>query len=82
MKLEGGKQAELTPPNRHTTIFLVLSGEVTVNNGEGKAGEGDLAIFTRSGETIVSWEQAKARNCSLWTVSPLPSRLPDMVRLS
>jgi redox-sensitive bicupin YhaK (pirin superfamily) len=30
----------------------VLSGEVTVNGADGKAGEGDLAIFARSGNGI------------------------------
>ena len=38
-------------PDGHTTTFLVLSGEVTVN-GEREAGESDLAIFERSGDGI------------------------------
>jgi redox-sensitive bicupin YhaK (pirin superfamily) len=38
-------------PDGHTTTFLVLSGEVKVDGGE-KAGEGDLAIFTRAGDSI------------------------------
>jgi redox-sensitive bicupin YhaK (pirin superfamily) len=32
-------------------MFLVLSGEVTVND-ESEAGEGDLAIFDRAGNSI------------------------------
>ena len=51
VNLRAGKSAELPLPNGHTTTFLVLSGEVEVN-GEQKAGEGDLAIFARSGEGI------------------------------
>jgi len=47
--LLAGKLAELPLPDGHTTIFLVLSGEVTVN-GEQAAGEGDLAIFARLGD--------------------------------
>jgi hypothetical protein len=49
--LRAGKSAELPLPDEHTTTFLVLSGEVTVN-GETQAGEGDLAIFARSGDGI------------------------------
>ncbi len=49
--LRAGKSAELPLPDGHTTTFLVLSGEVTVN-GERDAGEGDLAIFVRSGNGI------------------------------
>jgi redox-sensitive bicupin YhaK (pirin superfamily) len=52
VKLRGGQAAELPLPNGHTTTFLVLSGEVTVNGADGKAGEGDLAIFARSGNGI------------------------------
>jgi redox-sensitive bicupin YhaK (pirin superfamily) len=46
-----GKSAERPLPDGHTTAFLVLSGEVSVN-GERKAGEGDLAIFDRAGDGI------------------------------
>src|SRR2546427_7253528 len=49
--LHAGKPAELPLPDGHTTTFLVLSGKVTVN-GEREAGEGDLAIFARSGDGI------------------------------
>ena len=51
VNLRAGKSAELPLPDGHTTTFLVLCGEV-VANGEGKAGEGDLAIFERSGDDI------------------------------
>jgi redox-sensitive bicupin YhaK (pirin superfamily) len=51
VNLLAGKSAELPLPDGHTTTFLVLSGEVTVN-GEREAGEGDLAIFARSGDGI------------------------------
>ncbi|MGB4812727.1 MAG: pirin family protein [Methylophilaceae bacterium] len=49
--LRAGKSAELPLPDGHTTIFLVLSGEVVVN-GEKAAGEGDLAIFAHTGDHI------------------------------
>ena len=42
---------ELPLPAGHTTTFLVLSGEVTVNR-ERDAVEGDLAIFARTGDSI------------------------------
>ena len=47
-------------PDGHTTTFLVLSGEVTVN-GEHETGEGDLAIFARTGNgiTVKAKEDAK-----------------------
>ena len=51
VNLRAGKSAELPLPGGHTTAFLVLSGEVSVN-GERKAGEGDLAIFARAGDGI------------------------------
>ena len=49
--LRAGKPAELPLPDGHTTMFLVLSGEVTVDGGR-NAGEGDLAIFARDGNGI------------------------------
>ena len=52
VNLRAGKSAALPLPDGHTTTFLVLSGEVTVNGADGKAGEGDLAIFARSGNGI------------------------------
>ena len=51
VNLRAGKSAELPLPDGHTTTFLVLSGEVVVN-GETDAGEGDLAIFARTGDGI------------------------------
>ena len=51
VNLKADKSAELPLPDGHTTTFLVLSGEVTVN-GEKAAGEGDLAIFARAGTGI------------------------------
>jgi len=49
--LRAGKSAELPLPDGHTTTFLVLSGEVAVN-GQRDTGEGDLAIFERTGDGI------------------------------
>jgi hypothetical protein len=51
LDLKAGKSAELPFPDGHTTTFLVLNGEVKVN-GEKTAGEGDLAIFERTGDRI------------------------------
>ena len=51
VNLLAGRSTELPLPDGHTTTFLVLSGEVTVN-GERDAVEGDLAIFARTGDSI------------------------------
>jgi redox-sensitive bicupin YhaK (pirin superfamily) len=51
VNLRSGKSVELPLPNGHTTTFLVLSGEVTVNGGQ-TAREGDLVIFERNGDSI------------------------------
>ena len=51
VNLRAGRSAELPLPDGHTTTVLILSGEVLVN-GESKAGEGDLAIFERTGNGI------------------------------
>ena len=49
--MRSGKSAELPLPDGHTTAILVMNGVVTVNGGK-KAGEGDLAIFSREGEGV------------------------------
>jgi len=49
--LRAGKSLELPLPDSHTTMFLVLSGELVVNDAE-EAREGDLAIFDRTGDGI------------------------------
>ena len=51
VNLRAGKSAELPLPDGHTTTFLVLSGEVEVNDDKA-AGKGDLAIFARTGDGI------------------------------
>ena len=51
VNLRAGKSAELPLPDGHTTMFLVLSGDVLAN-GEREAGEGDLAMFARAGNNI------------------------------
>lgn len=51
VNLRAGGSAELPLPNRHTSIFLVVSGEVVVN-GEKSVSEGDLAIFAHNGVGI------------------------------
>jgi len=49
VRIQAGKTAALPLPEGHTTAFLVVKGEVTIN-GERKAAEGDLAILSRAGE--------------------------------
>jgi redox-sensitive bicupin YhaK (pirin superfamily) len=51
VKLRAGKSAELRLPDGDTTAVLVLSGAVRVN-GTQPATEGDLAVFSRTGESI------------------------------
>src|SRR5437867_6195273 len=60
VNLRAGKSAELLLPDGHTTTFLVLSGEVEVN-GDKAAGEGDLAIFVRTGDGITVKAKTDAR---------------------
>jgi quercetin 2,3-dioxygenase len=50
--LRAGKSVTLPVPDGHTTAFLVLSGKVAINDDDREAGEGDLAIFNRSGDEI------------------------------
>jgi len=60
VSLRAGKSAELPLPNGHTSIFLVLSGEVTVTGGSDVA-SGNLAIFARTGEGIAIKGKTDAR---------------------
>ncbi|HVU26487.1 MAG TPA: pirin-like C-terminal cupin domain-containing protein [Verrucomicrobiae bacterium] len=46
-----GQSGKLPLPDGHTTMFLVLSGNVLVN-GEKIAREGGLAVFARHGNGI------------------------------
>jgi redox-sensitive bicupin YhaK (pirin superfamily) len=59
VNLHAEASAELPLPNGHTTTFLVLSGEVEVDGQ--KAGEGDLAIFDRTGHGISVQANTDAR---------------------
>lgn len=60
VSLHDGKSVELPLPDGHTTALIVLSGEVVVN-GDGNAGESDLAIFARSGDSIRLTASREAR---------------------
>jgi len=60
VNLRAGKSAQLPLPDGHTSIFLVLSGEVETN-GENRAGAGELAIFERSGDAIALKAHTDAR---------------------
>jgi redox-sensitive bicupin YhaK (pirin superfamily) len=61
LDLRGGKSAELPLTNGHTTAFLVLSGEVAVNDSGSEAVAGDLAIFGRSGDGIAVRARTNAK---------------------
>ena len=52
--------ADLPLPSGHTSTFLVLSGEVTVNGGQ-PAKEGDLVIFERAGDGITVAARTEAK---------------------
>ncbi|MBI5770087.1 MAG: pirin family protein [Verrucomicrobia bacterium] len=58
--LRAGQSAELPLPDGHTTAFLLLSGEVTVNGGK-TAREGDLALFARAGGGIAVAAKSAAK---------------------
>jgi quercetin 2,3-dioxygenase len=60
VSLRAGKSAELPLANGHTSIFLVLSGEVTVTGGSDVA-SGNLGIFARTGEGIAIKAKSDAR---------------------
>jgi redox-sensitive bicupin YhaK (pirin superfamily) len=60
VNLHSGKSAELPLPDGHTTTFLVLSGEVAVDDGQA-AREGDLAIFTRAGDGVRVTAKSEAK---------------------
>jgi quercetin 2,3-dioxygenase len=51
VQLRAGTKAELPLPDGHTSLFLVIKGEVSVSGGRA-AVEGDLAIFDRTGYGI------------------------------
>ena len=58
--LGAGKTVALPVPEGHTAAFLLLAGEVIVNE-EGKAREGDLVIFEREGHHFTVHAQAEAQ---------------------
>ncbi len=60
VNLRAGKSAELPLPNGHTSIFLLLSGQVSVPDGTDVA-EGNLAIFARAGDHITIRAEADAK---------------------
>lgn len=59
VNLSKGKTAELPLSDGHTTMFLVLTGDVVVN-GE-PAAEGDLAVFARPGNGITVTAKTDAK---------------------
>jgi len=60
VNLRADKSAELPLPDGHTTMFLVLSGKVSVNDHE-EASEGDLAIFARKGNGLALKAKSDAK---------------------
>ena len=59
VNVRAGKSAELALPDGHTTAFLVVSGQVAVDGRQ--VGEGDLAIFARSGGAIALTARTEAK---------------------
>jgi redox-sensitive bicupin YhaK (pirin superfamily) len=51
VNLLAGKAASLPLPDGHTSLLLVLKGDVTVNDKQ-RAGAGALAVFAREGDGI------------------------------
>ena len=60
VNLNAGKTADLALPDGHTTTLLVLSGNIRIN-GQADAGDGDLAIFERSGSGITVEAKSAAK---------------------
>jgi redox-sensitive bicupin YhaK (pirin superfamily) len=60
VNLRAGKSAQLPLPDGHTSAFLVLSGEATVN-GTANVAEGNLAVFARPGDGIVIKAETHAK---------------------
>jgi quercetin 2,3-dioxygenase len=52
LELWSGKSVKLSLPDGHTTAFLCLSGSVVANDDQ-DVSEGDLAIFSRAGDSII-----------------------------
>ena len=59
LRLEAGRETELSLPDGFTTLLLVLRGRVRVNRDEAVAA-GELAIFERQGEGIALAAQEDA----------------------
>lgn len=51
LRLTGGNRTELTLPDGHTALVLVLKGSVAANDGE-SVNAAELALFERAGERI------------------------------
>ncbi len=51
IRLRAGRRADFALPNGHTTALLVLKGQVVLSGGE-TAGEAELGLFGREGESI------------------------------
>jgi len=60
VNLSAGKSVGLPLLDSHSSAFLVLSGEVTVNGGDNTA-EGDLVIFDRNGDGVSVRAQTNAK---------------------
>ena len=51
LRLAANGRADLSPPDGHTALAVVLRGRVLLN-GTGEAGRADLAIFDRAGDGV------------------------------
>lgn len=52
VKLNAGSSVTLPLPDGHTSAFLLLNGQITVND-DAKAAEGDLVVFKRKGDSML-----------------------------
>ena len=59
VRLRAGKTVILPLPSGHTSAFILLAGDVLVND-EGQATEGDLVTFQRQGEHITVHARSEA----------------------
>src|SRR3989442_5627702 len=69
MQLKAGRTAELRLPEGHTTLLLVLRGDVKLNGAE-RASEAELAEFDRRGNAI-SIEATKDTTVLLMSGEPI-----------
>lgn len=63
VKLEAGSRAELILPAGHNSGLVLLRGDVLVNSSTPLQGEAQLAVLSRSGDSV--WLEAKSESIML-----------------